>query len=87
MAYYQSGKEAKVVDRSDVYKFKTFPIADRSGTPFPVVFGGDVANGNLTLNQLTHIAGRDPWVVFFGGDFMYDNGYLECYCIFDRMMV
>lgn len=64
-------------------KLKTFPLSASSEN---VIFGGDAGNTDvlLTINKLA--AKENPLAVFLGGDIAYDNGFEECYCIFDRFL-
>lgn len=68
---------------SSQHSLRTFP---KTAASIPVIFGGDIAN-NPTYRQMNKIAASySPYAAFIGGDISYDNGYIECYCVYDRFL-
>ena len=51
-----------------------------------MIFGGDLGNRPVNADMNIVAASHDPYAAFIGGDIVYDNGYLECYCMYDRFL-
>ena len=66
---------------SDRYRFHTFPKDS-----VPLIFGGDLQNGERLIEMNKAAVKLDPFAAFIGGDVVYDNGFRECYCMYDRFL-
>ena len=67
---------------SEVHSFRTFPV-EKTTKPVNMIFGGDMGNRPVNADMNKVAASLDPYAAFLGGDIVYDNGYLECYCMYD----
>jgi hypothetical protein len=71
--------------QSDSHHLRTFP-SEESSTPVNVVFGGDIANNDIYPKMNAVAASHSPYAAFIGGDISYDNGFVECYCMYDKFL-